>query len=148
VAEPIRELLSYIVVQYAVEDEQKDVDLNANAAEDGSEIEAEKREAAQREIERADQLAEPFNRGLVAAYRAHQSGVSELALDDRDPDENEMADALIGFLVSYELASSRSEETEPLHYRYFVSVDWNRLRSVADAAGVDLERALAAETPR
>jgi hypothetical protein len=148
VAEPTRELLNYIVMQYAVQDDQKDIELNANAAEEGSEIEAEKREVAQREIERAQHLAVPFHRGLVAAYRAHRAGVAELALDDRDPGENEMADALIGFLVSYELASSHSVETEPMHYRYFVTVDWNRLRSVANAARVDLERALAAEATR
>jgi hypothetical protein len=35
-----------------------------------------------------------------------------------------------------------------MHYRYFVTVDWNRLRSVANAARVDLERALAAEATR
>lgn len=143
-AAPVRELLRYITLQYAVEDEQKDVDLNANAAETGDDIESEKQDVAQREIDRADQLAEPFTQGLVAAYRAHRSGAAEIALDDRDPNENEMADALIGFLVSYGLASSRSEETEPMHYRYFIAVDWDRLRSVADAAGVDVDRALAA----
>lgn len=143
VAEPIRELLNYIVVHYAVEDELKDVDLNASAVEDGAELESEKREAAQREIERADRLEGPFNQGLVAAFRAHRAGVNEVVLDDRDPQENEMADALIGFLVSYELAASRSEETEPMHYRYFITVDWDRLRSVAGAARVDLDRALA-----
>lgn len=142
-AEPVRELLNYIVVNYAVEDELKDVDLNASAVEDGAELESEKREAAQREIERADRLEAPFSQGLVAAYRARQAGVNEVVLDDRDPEENDMADALIGFLVSYELAASRSEETEPMHYRYFITVDWDRLRTVAEAARVDLDRALA-----
>lgn len=142
-AEPIRELLNYIVVHYAVEDEQKDIDLNATAVEDGSEIESEKREVAQREAERAEELAEPFARGLVAAYRANQSGANELVLDDRDPDENRMADALIGFLVSYELAASRTEETDPMHYRYFVMVNWDRLQGVAQAAHINLSQALA-----
>lgn len=141
-AAPIRELLDYIVIHYAVEDEQKDVDLNASAVEDGADIESDKREAAQREIERADRLEGPFSQGLVAAHRARQAGVNEVVLDDRDPQENEMADALIGFLVSYELAASRSEETEPMHYRYYIAVDWNQLQTVAGAAGVDLDRAL------
>ena len=143
-AEPIRELLDYIVVNYAVEDEQKDIDLNANAVETGHEIESEKREVAEREIERADELADSFTRGLVAAYRTSQNGEAEIVLDDRDPEENRMADALIGFLVSFGLAGSRTEETEPMHYRYFVAVDWERLRKVADDAGVNLEQALAA----
>ncbi|MDQ3694059.1 MAG: hypothetical protein M3464_10570 [Chloroflexota bacterium] len=139
----IRELLDYIVVHYAVEDEQKDIDLNATAVESGSAIESEKRDVAQREIDRAEELAEPFARGLVAADRANQAGTAEIVLDDRDPEENRMADALIGFLVSYELATSRTEETDPMRYRYFVTVNWDRLRSVARSAGVDLASALA-----
>jgi hypothetical protein len=143
VAEPIRELLDFIVVQYAVQDEQIDIDLNANAAEEGEEIASEKQAAAQREMARADELSDAFNQGLLSAYRAYQAGEKELVLDDRDPEENRMADALIGFLVSFELAESRSEETEPMHYRYTITVDWDRLRQVAADAGVDLDRALA-----
>jgi hypothetical protein len=143
VAEPIRKLLDYIVVNYAVEDEQLDIDLNANAVETGHEIETEKREVAEREIERADELADAFTQGLVAAYRARKQGQNEIVLDDRDPEENRMADALIGFLVSFDLAESRSEETEPMHYRYSVAVKWDRLSSVAGQAGVNLEQALA-----
>ncbi len=142
-AEPIRELLNYIVVQYAVKDEQIDIDINANAVEEGDEIAAEKQEAARREMARADDLEDAFTKGLLAAYRAKQAGQNELVLDDRDPDENRMADALIGFLVSFELAASRSEETEPMHYQYTITVDWDRLRAVAVNAGVDLNRALA-----
>jgi hypothetical protein len=92
---------------------------------------------------RADELADAFNQGLLAAYRANQAGDNELVLDDRDPEENRMADALIGFLVSFELATSRSEETDPMHYQYTITVDWDRLRAVAHNAGVDLNRALA-----
>ena len=142
-AEPIRELLNYIVVQFAVKDEQIDIDINANAVEEGDEIAAEKQEAARREMARADDLEDAFTKGLLAAYRAKQAGQNELVLDDRDPDENRMADALIGFLVSFELAESRSEETESMHYQYTITVDWDRLRAVAVNAGVDLNRALA-----
>lgn len=142
-AEPIRELLNYIVAHYAVQDEQVDIDINASAVEEGDEIASEKREAARREMARADELAGAFNQGLLAAHRANQAGENALVLDDRDPEENKMADALIGFLVSFELASSRSEETEPMHYQYTVMVDWDRLRQVAAEAGVDLDAALA-----
>ena len=140
----IRTLLDYIVMNYAVQDEQLDVDLNASAVEDGAEIESEKREVAQREIDRAADLADAFARGLVAAHRARAAGTRELLLDDRDPDENRMADALIGFLVSYGLAASRSEQTVPMHYTYGITVDWDRLGSVAQAANVDLDRELSA----
>jgi hypothetical protein len=65
-----------------------------------------------------------------------------LVLDDRDPEQNQEADALIGFLVSHDLASSRAEETEPRHYRYYVAVDWDRLAAAASAAGIDLDQTL------
>ena len=138
----IRRLLDYIVAQYVVRDEQKDIDLNAPPTESGAEIESEKRDAAERGADRAGELADAFRQGLVLAYRARAAGQAEFALDDREPDEDRMADALIRFLVSFDLAASRTEETEPLHYVYHVAVDWQRLGAVAQEAGVDLETAL------
>ena len=138
----IRGLLDAIVTQYAVVDEQKDIDLNAPATESGGEIETEKEEAVVRERERADALAEPFRLGLQAAWQAHRAGRGELPLDDRRPDENAMADAMIAFLVSFDLAESRTEETEPLHYIYHVRVDWDRLGGIARTIGLDLDEAL------
>ena len=138
----IRQLLDHIVAQYVVRDEQKDIDLNAAPTESGEEIESDKREAARREADRAGDLADAFREGLVLAYRERAAGRPEIALDDRQPAEDRMADALIRFLVSYDLAASRTEETEPLHYVYHVAVDWDRLTEVARAAGVDLDQTL------
>ena len=139
----IRRLLDYIVTQYVVPDEQIDIDLNAPSSESGAEIESEKRDAAEREADRAGELADAFRQGLLLAYRARVAGQAEIALDDRKPDEDRMADALIRFLVSFDLAASRTEETEPLHYVYHVAVDWEGLATVARDADVDLDRALA-----
>lgn len=141
--EQVRRLLDYIVSSYVVVDEQKDIDLNAPASESGAEIATEKSDVAVRELARAGALAEPFRLGLLAAYRMRQSGQRELPLDDRVPDDNAMADALIRFLVSFNLAESRTEETEPMHYVYYVSVDWPRLGDVARRAGIDLDAVLA-----
>lgn len=138
----IRHLLDHIVATLVVRDEQKDIDLNAPPTESGEAMEADKREAARREAERAGSLADAFRRGLVAAYRARAVGQSEIALDDRRPEEDRTADALIRFLVSFDLAASRSEETEPRHYVYHVAVDWDALTGVAREAGVDLDQAL------
>ncbi len=143
--EQVRRLLDYIVSSYVVVDEQKDIDLNAPASESGAEIATEKTDVAERERARAGALAEPFRLGLLAAYRMRQAGQRELPLDDRVPDENAMADALIRFLVSFGLAESRTEETEPMHYVYHVSVDWDRLGAVAGRAGIDLDAVLAAQ---
>jgi hypothetical protein len=138
VADDLRKLLDHIVRRYVVPDELVGIDLEASASDRGEAIETDKRRAVRREIERADSLAGAFSRGLA---RAH-ARTGEIALDDRNPEENQEADALIGFLVSHDLASSRTEETEPMHYRYYVAVDWDRLGEVARAAGVDLDQAL------
>jgi hypothetical protein len=143
VPERTRALLDYIVASYVVVDEQKDIDLNAPATEAGNDLASEKVEVAERERQRAAALAEPFRQGLLAAYRMRRMGRDELPLDDRVPDENAMADALIRFLVSFDLAESRTEETEPMHYVYNVRIDWQKLGAVAQRAGIDLDAALA-----
>ena len=67
----------------------------------------------------------------------------EIRLDDRDTEQNAIADALIAYLVRWDLAESRSEETEPGHYDYFISVNWDALYQLAESAGIDLPAALA-----
>jgi hypothetical protein len=138
VAHDLRKLLDYIVRSYVVHDDLVGIDLEASASDRGEAIETDKRRAVQREVERADQLSGAFSRGLARA-RAHPG---ELVLDDRNPEENQEADALIGFLVSHHLATSRTEETEPMHYRYHVVIDWDKLEATAKAAGIDLDQAL------
>jgi hypothetical protein len=138
VADDLRKLLDHIVRTYVVREELVGIDLEASASDRGDAIETDKRRAVRREIERAEHLAPAFSRGLARAHT--QSG--EIVLDDRDPEENQEADALIAFLVSHDLASSRTEETEPMHYRYRVAVDWDRLGAMAKQAGIDLDQAL------
>jgi hypothetical protein len=142
VADEARKLLDYIVRRYVVPDEMIDVDLVASASDLGDDIEADKRERVRREQDRAKELGDAFADGLARAHALHRGGQAELPLDDRSSDENRIADALIEYLVSFQLAASRSEETEPNHYRYYVAVDWDRLGEVANDAGVDLNRAV------
>lgn len=141
-ADRVRKLLDFVVANYVVRDEQREIDLTAGARESGEVIESDKRQAVTREAMRADELADDFRHGLIAAYEARRAGREEVALDDRRPAEDRMADALIHFLVSYDLATSRTEETDPQHYVYYVAVAWPRLLAVAERAGVDLETAL------
>jgi hypothetical protein len=148
VPDRIRTLLDYIVTNYVVVDEQKDIDLNANAVESGGDIESEKASASAREFERADALAEPFEQGLRAAWEARAQGRGEVALDDRDPAQNAMADALIQYLVSFGFAESTSTETEQYQYVYSIAVDWDKLAGVASDAGIDLAAALDARDRR
>ena len=89
-----------------------------------------------------DNLARAYHY-LALAFEAQGMGKAEIRLDDRDAEQNAIADALITYLVRFDLADSRSEETEAGHYDYFISVDWDRLYRTAEAAGVDLPAALA-----
>jgi hypothetical protein len=142
VPERVRSVLDYITTRYLVHEDLRHIDFDAAAAESGQAIESDKREAIKREKARADELAGPFQDGLIRAYRAQQAGEREIALDDRDPTENAIADALIHALVRIDLAASTSEETEPFHYVYRITVDWVRLIAVAGRAGVDLDATL------
>ncbi len=142
VADEMRRLLDYIVDHFVVRDEIKSIELDAPPREPAETIESDKKEAVRRETGRADDLATAFARGLALARHRSGMGGVELPLDDRRQEEDRMADALIRFLVSHNLASSRTEETEPLRYTYHISIDWPRLEEVAREAGVDLDRAL------
>lgn len=141
-ADGIDQLLDHIARRYLVRDELRTIDLDASAADPGDQLETEKRDAASREIERARELRGPFEAGLRRAIEAAAAGEAALALDDRVPEQDRMAEALIYALVRTNLATSHSEETDENHYIYRLSIDWDALRAVAGDAGVDLDGAL------
>lgn len=135
-ADDLRKLLDHIVRTFVVRDELVAIDQEASASDPGAAIESDKRRAVRREFDRADDLAEAFSRGVSRS----QSGL--IVLDDRNQEENEIADALIHFLVRTDLATSRAVETEPQHYRYRILINWSKLEEVAREAGIDLEHAV------
>ncbi len=140
VADSIQQLFDAIVTRYAIPNEQKDVDLNASAADDEA---ADKAAVANAEWDRLAPLAAPFQDALMRAYNAAKRGEPSISLDDRQPDQNAMAEALIQLLVAHDLAEATSAETEPMHYVYTITVDWSKLAPVAAEAGVDLDATLA-----
>jgi hypothetical protein len=133
------QLYQHIVQAFALKDDLIDIDLNANASESGGDLSGAKQEALERETAVSSQL-EPYFRSGIA--KAQAAGNGEIALSDQDPIQNKEADALIRYLVSFGLASSRSEETPP-GYTYFISVNWDKLRQVAAGANIDFDAALA-----
>lgn len=135
----LRDLLTYIVDNYANTDNARRIDLDANAELSGDEIEADKSASADREHERADEIAPAFEAGLEQAWQRAHSGGNAISLDDRDPDQNAMASALIEYLVRFELAESSSRELGNNQYVYDITVDWDRLRDVAAASGHRLD---------
>lgn len=135
-ADDLRKVLEHIVRTVLVHDELVAIDQDATASDPGDSIESDKRKAARRELELAGDLADAFSRGLARS----QEGL--IVLDDRNAEENKIADALIHFLVRADLATSRAVETEPNHYRYRIIINWPKLEAVARDAGVDLDSAV------
>ena len=142
-ADAFSALLDAIVRNLVIVDAQKDVDLNSAPDVDGGAIEARKSEIVASAEARAADLEVAFRDGLVLAYEAQNMGHPEISLDDRQAEQNAIADALITYLVSFDLGESRSEETDPGHYLYFISVTWGDLYQFAEANGIDLPAALA-----
>ncbi|MGD9712361.1 MAG: hypothetical protein AB7V46_09880, partial [Thermomicrobiales bacterium] len=103
-ADELDKLYDHIVRQYVMKDELIDVDLTANASEEGEAIENTKNQVVVRETDHARQMRESFRAGLSTAWQLSQNGNGELRLSDQDPIENSIADALIRYLVSFGLA--------------------------------------------
>lgn len=141
-ADGLDKLYEHIVRQFVMKDELIDVDLAATASEDGRAIETEKHQIVSRETDHAKQMRESFRAGLSTAWQLHQNGAGELRLSDQDPVENSIADAMIRYLVSFGLASSRTEQVGESSYVYHVTVNWDRLRETGSQVGVDLDEVL------
>ncbi len=139
-ADDMRKLLDHIVRIFLVHDDFVSIEQEASANEPGDAIETDKKRAARRESDLADDLAVAFSRGIA------RSEAGLIILDDRNAEENQIADALINFLVRADLATSRAVETEPSHYRYRIMINWPKLESVARDAGVDLSAAVRGST--
>ena len=142
-ADAFSALLDAIVRDLVIVDSQKDVDLNAAPDVDGGAIAEQKAEIVASSKARAAELEGAFRDGIVLAFDAQGTGHSEISLDDRQAEQNAIADALITYLVRYDLGESRSEATDPGHFTYFVSVTWAALYQFAEANGINLPAALA-----
>lgn len=140
-SDDLRQLLNYIVHQFTGREEVKEAERDASSVEPQDEIQADQRRILRGEEERAERLAPSFREGLARAIAAHRAGGNAISLDDRNPIDNAIADALVHFLVSPGIATSTARETEPQHYIYTIAIDWSRLNAVAEKARVDLDAA-------
>lgn len=134
----MQKLLEYIAYNYIARQEAIELERDASAGEQGEAITADKRRVVKQEEERVDALEDPFRAGLRRADDARRAGGNAISLDDRKPDENQQADALIHFLVRPQLATSTSRETDQHRYIYTIAVDWDALDRVARDAKVNL----------
>jgi hypothetical protein len=137
----MRKLLDYIIAHRLAPIEEKMADMERTARVPGERIEEINAATVEQEREAAARLLPAFAAGLRTAS-ANRGG--PLLLDDRNPSQNGVADALIRFLVKPELATVETEEVGPEHYSYQVTIDWAALERVAQAGEIDLEEALRA----
>lgn len=142
-ADALERLLAGLIEPDLADREAKEAELVASPDEPGETTAANRELARERVGARLDALGPAFAAGLRRAYVLHRAGRRDLVLDDRQPDEDLMADALVQALVRTDLATSRTEETEPNHYRYHLQVDWDRLARLAADRGIDLDAELA-----
>src|SRR5690242_11233744 len=116
-----RKLLDYIVHNHLASLEEKQAEYATRAIDPDDQPDVMSTHEVQTEAEAAQRLFPAFVAGLRAAQ---QTGTAPLVLDDADPQQDELASALIRFLVKPHLATAESEEIAPDHYRYQVTVDW------------------------
>src|SRR5689334_22887860 len=135
-------LLNFIIHNRLATMEEKQAEFAARAIDPGQQPTEMANHNVQTEEEAAGRLFPHFAAGLRAAGAQRAQG-GALVLDDADPQQNAMADALIRFLVKPLLATVDTEEVGAGHYRYHVTLDWPGMERTATLAGVDLNAALA-----
>lgn len=141
-ADDVEKLLRFIAHRYVAREEILEIERDASAADAGHEIAADRVRAIQSEEQRAATMGDAFREGLRRADSARRAGGNAISLDDRKPDDDKIADALIHFLVRTQIASSTTRETDRHRYIYTVSVDWNTLDRIAQDAKVNLAEVL------
>ena len=106
-----------------------------------AEVDPEEMAQNQRRLEREemDEAHRELGSFRAALEEARQQGEgAEVAFDAADPRQDDLADALIQYLVRPGYAAVRTEEPSPGHYVYHVQVDWPKLRALAAELGYTL----------
>jgi len=142
VANETEKLLNHIVRHYLVRQDSLEIERDATASDEAVAIAEDQERMARFEEARAEALSSAFREGLLRADAARRAGGSAISLDDRKPEENQQADALVTFLVRSKLATSTARETDTQHYTYIVSIDWEALNRVAREAKTSLSKIL------
>jgi hypothetical protein len=109
-------------------------EIVANAEVDPEEMRSNQARLAREEREEARRELGSFRAALEDA-RARGGELGEVPYDAADRAQDDMADALIQYLVRPGYAEVRTEEPSPGRYVYHVRVDWAKLRKLAAELG-------------
>ncbi|HLZ27823.1 MAG TPA: hypothetical protein VKV73_10925 [Chloroflexota bacterium] len=111
-------------------------EMQATALRSLAEVQNDQHRAERSELAEARRELHDFRAAMTdVRQRGKPDGQSEVPYDGRDPEQSAAADVLIQYLVRPGYAEVRTEEPQPGHYVYYVTVDWSRLRELADAQG-------------
>lgn len=138
-----RKLLDFIITNPIATLEEKKAEFSSHAVDRDDQSATMAGHEVQTETDAAVRLFPAFYAGLRHAGAAGGPQAGALVLDDADPQQNAMAEALIRFLVKPHLATVETEELGETHYRYHITLDWPGLQRTATLAGVPLDAALA-----
>ena len=110
--------------------------LVATADVDPEEMAENQRRLEREELDEAQRELGSFRAALEEALAAGEG--AEVPFDATDPRQDDLADALIQYLVRPGYAEVRTEEPTSGHYVYHVRVDWPKLRALAAEMGYTL----------
>jgi hypothetical protein len=100
-----------------------------------ADVEEEQKRAERDELAEARRELDDFRAALADIRQRGSNDGAEVPYDSRDEAQNHAADVLIQYLVRPGYAEVRTEEPEPETYVYYIRVDWERLRTLAEAQG-------------
>jgi hypothetical protein len=111
-------------------------EMQANARRSVAEVQHDQERAERDELAEARRELHDFRSAMTdVRARSGPAGTDEVPYDSRDAVQNTASDVLIQYLVRPGYAEVRTEEPQPGQYVYYIRVDWQRLRDLAEAQG-------------
>jgi hypothetical protein len=111
-------------------------EMQATALRSLADVQQDQQRAERSELAEARRELDDFRSALAdVRQRGNPDGQGEVPYDSRDSVQNEAADVLIQHLVRPGYAEVRTEEPQPGQFVYYITVDWPRLRELAEAQG-------------
>ena len=116
--------------------EAVDREMHASPRRSLADVQKDQERAARDELAEARREVQAFRAALQdIRARGGPDGRAEVPYDDQDPQQNQQAELLIQYLVRPSYAEVRTEEPDAGHYIYYIRVDWDRLRALAEEQG-------------
>lgn len=111
-------------------------EMQAGARRSMADVQEDQQRAERDELAEARRELDDFRSAMSdVRKRSGSEGRDEVPYDGRDETQNAAADVLIQYLVRPGYAEVRTEEAQPGQYVYYIRVDWQRLRELAEAQG-------------